>query len=180
MATGVGVRGWTVQAVSTASPIRLGHSRFTPGLYRDSNAGACYTGPTFRAREGPVRYSSPPNPKEYADQVYAIVRRIPAGKVATYGQVAWLIPPPAGVNADEYRRVGAIWVGGAMANAPDDVPWQRVINSQGKISQRPGLGPAAQRQLLEQEGVVFDARERVDLKKFGWDEDADAEQPALF
>ena len=55
-----------------------------------------------------------------------------------------------------------------MAQAPDTVPWQRVINSQGKISARPGDGPKQQRQLLEGEGVVFDARDRVDLKVYGW------------
>lgn len=107
------------------------------------------------------------------------MRRIPRGRVATYGQIAALIAPPANVPADQYRRIGAIWVGGAMANAPDDVPWQRVINSQGRISPRPGLGPAAQRRLLEQEGVVFDERERVDLKRFGWQEEDDPAQPSL-
>ncbi len=127
-----------------------------------------------------MRYSSPPDPKSYAEQVYAWVRQIPAGRVATYGQIALLIPPPAGVTADDYRRAGAIWTGGAMANAPDDVPWQRVINSQGKISTRPGLGPAVQRNLLEQEGVVFDAKDRVDLKRYGWTPGQDsADQPSL-
>ena len=129
-----------------------------------------------------MRYSSPLDPKSFAEQVYALVRRIPPGKVATYGQIALLILPPAGVDADDYRRAGAIWVGGAGANAPDGVPWQRVINSQGKISQRPGLGPAAQRNLLEREGVVFDERERVNLKVFGWNPQAadDVQQPPLF
>jgi methylated-DNA-protein-cysteine methyltransferase-like protein len=127
-----------------------------------------------------MRYSSPPDPKAFAEQVYAVVRRIPAGKVATYGQIALMLLPPAGVEADQYRRTGAIWVGGAMASAPDDVPWQRVINSQGKISPRPGLGPAVQRALLEQEGVEFDAKERVDLKRFGWAEGKDEpDQPSL-
>lgn len=115
-----------------------------------------------------MRFSSPPDPRKFAEQVYALVRRIPRGRVATYGQIAALIKPPADVPADQYWRVGAIWVGGALANAPDDVPWQRVINSQGKISPRPGLGPMAQRHLLEQEGVVFDDREHVDLQRFGW------------
>lgn len=128
-----------------------------------------------------MRYSSPPDPKAFAQQVYALVRRIPLGQVATYGQIALMILPPAGISADDYRRVGAIWVGGAMANAPDDVPWQRVINSQGKISLRPGLGPAAQRNLLEQEGVLFDDRDRVDLRTFGWRPDPEAPtQPNLF
>lgn len=129
-----------------------------------------------------MRFSSPPDPKAFAERVYALVREIPRGRVATYGQIALLLLPPAGVDGDQYRRSGAIWVGGAMANAPDDVPWQRVINSQGKISPRPGLGPAAQRNLLEQEGVVFDAKDRVDLKRFGWrpGEEAAPSQPGLF
>lgn len=133
------------------------------------------------SRLAAMRYSSPPDPKAYALQVYSLVRRIPAGKVATYGQIALLIPPPAGVPADDYRRAGAIWVGGAMANAPDDVPWQRVINSQGKISPRPGLGPAVQRNLLEQEGVLFDERDRVNLKQYSWNPAGgdEPQQPAL-
>jgi methylated-DNA-protein-cysteine methyltransferase-like protein len=126
-----------------------------------------------------MRYSSPPDPKAYAEQVYALVRRIPSGRVMTYGQIALMIAPPAGVNADEYRRVAPIWVGGAMANAPDGVPWQRVINSQGKISTRPGLGPAVQRKLLEDEGVVFDHKDRVDLKRYGWSGEAEPDQPGL-
>jgi methylated-DNA-protein-cysteine methyltransferase-like protein len=58
-----------------------------------------------------------------------------------------------------------------MAQAPDGVPWQRVINSQGKVSERPGFGVIVQRKLLEEEGVVFDERDRVDLKRFGWTPD---------
>jgi alkylated DNA nucleotide flippase Atl1 len=48
-----------------------------------------------------MRYSSPPDPKTYGEQVYAIVRRIPSGRVMTYGQVALTIPPPASITADE-------------------------------------------------------------------------------
>jgi methylated-DNA-protein-cysteine methyltransferase-like protein len=69
-----------------------------------------------------------------------------------------------------------------MANCPEDVPWQRVINSQGEISPRPGA--ERQRELLEQEGVVFNERGRVDLKRFGWQTEpqkpADPDQPSLF
>ncbi|MBL8095691.1 MAG: MGMT family protein [Anaerolineales bacterium] len=126
-----------------------------------------------------MRFSSPPDPKAFASSVYAIVRAIPRGKVMTYGQVGMRIPPPGNMPADQYLRAAPIWVGGAMANAPDDVPWQRVINSQGKISPRPGLGPAVQRQMLEREGVTFDARERVDLKRFGWAGPDAPEQPSL-
>lgn len=125
-------------------------------------------------------YSSPPNQQAYYEHVWMLVRRIPRGKVATYGQIAKMIPPPQGVDIEAYAAFAPRWVGGAMANCPDDVPWQRVINSQGKISARPGA--ERQRQLLEQEGVQFDAKERVDLKKFGWNggDDEIPAQPSLF
>jgi methylated-DNA-protein-cysteine methyltransferase-like protein len=60
-------------------------------------------------------------------------------------------------------------VGGAMAACPADVPWQRVINSQGKVSLRKGGGGEEQRRLLEAEGVLFDEKERVDLSEFAWE-----------
>lgn len=121
----------------------------------------------FRA----MPFSNPPNPKAYAAQVYDIVRRIPAGRVTTYGRIAGMILPPVGVDPGDYLKLSPRWVGSSMAHAPDDVPWQRVINSQGKVSARPGLGPMVQRKLLEQEGVIFDEHDRVDLERFGWPEE---------
>ncbi|HLE15321.1 MAG TPA: MGMT family protein [Anaerolineales bacterium] len=115
-----------------------------------------------------LSYSSPPDRMEYYQRVWELVRQVPAGKVATYGQIAGLIPPPEGMDAREYSAWGARWVGGAMAACPEYVPWQRVINSQGKISQREGPGSFRQRELLEDEGVRFDERERVDLKVYQW------------
>ncbi len=92
--------------------------------------------------------------------IYAVVRRIPKGKVATYGQIAKLV-----------GRCTARMVGYAMAAAPEPnrVPWHRVINSQGAISVRGG-GDGAQRQraLLEREGVVFDASGRVSFPRYRW------------
>ena len=67
-----------------------------------------------------------------------------------------------------YQVRGARMVGGAMASCPSDVPWQRVINSQGKVSQRKGEGGEKQRKLLEDEGILFDDRDKVDLNIFGW------------
>jgi len=105
-------------------------------------------------------------------RVYDIVRQVPRGKVTTYGDVAQLVGP--GCDA----RV----VGYAMAACPDDVPWQRVINAQGKISLQ---GDAAQKQRmrLEGEGITFDQRGKIDLKRFRWagpgDEFAPS-QPSLF
>lgn len=125
-------------------------------------------------------FSSPPNPQAYYQQVWEIVRQIPPGKVASYGQIAKMIPPPNGVEIEAYAAFAPRWVGGAMAACPDDVPWQRVINSQGKVSER--AGAEKQRQLLEQEGVEFDAKDRIDLKKFGWrgPSSDEVEQPKLF
>ena len=77
--------------------------------------------------------------------------------------------PPYGVSLADYRPWGARWVGAAMAACPQDVPWQRVVNSQGKISLPGEGGQIEQRLLLEQEGVVFDERGRIDLKRFGWE-----------
>jgi len=117
--------------------------------------------------------------QRFQSLVWELVRRIPRGQVATYGQIALMLPPPPGVEIEAYRAFGPRWVGGAMANCPDDVPWQRVINSQGKISERPGA--ERQRILLEEEGVLF-VKDKVDLKKFGWKGPGDggeAAQPPL-
>ena len=128
-----------------------------------------------------MSFSSPPNQQAYYEQVWNLVRQIPRGKVAAYGQIALMLPPPNGVEFEAYKAFGPRWVGGAMANCPDDVPWQRVINSQGKISERPGA--ERQRQLLEEEGIVF-VKDKVDMKKYGWrgpseSEDVEPQQPKL-
>ena len=113
--------------------------------------------------------TNPPDPRAFNLQVWEIVRQIPPGRVATYGQVAALIPPPEGVNLRQYEAQSPRWVGAAMAACPDEIPWHRVINAQGKISLRPGAGPAVQRQRLEAECVVFDDKDRVSLKRFAWE-----------
>ncbi len=100
-------------------------------------------------------------PASFFEQVYRVVRAIPPGRVATYGQIARLVGVPRAART----------VGWALHSIPQasDVPWQRVINAQGTISlDARGLGGALQRALLEEEGVVFDDRGRVDLKVFGW------------
>lgn len=111
-------------------------------------------------------FSSPPNPLQYQSLVWEIVRQIPTGRVATYGQIASMIPPPGTLRLKDYEAFGPRWVGGAMAHCPDDVPWQRVINAQGKISQRPGA--ELQQQLLVAEGVLFDEKNRVNWALYGW------------
>jgi alkylated DNA nucleotide flippase Atl1/3-methyladenine DNA glycosylase AlkD len=100
------------------------------------------------------------------ERFYAVIRRIPRGRVATYGQVAALAGLP--------RR--ARMVGQSLRSTPEgvEVPWQRVVNAQGGISPRHGIGweEGYQRHLLEEEKIVFDARGRIDLDRFGWDPDA--------
>jgi methylated-DNA-protein-cysteine methyltransferase-like protein len=107
--------------------------------------------------------------EHFNQQVWEIARQIPPGKVASYGQIAAMIPAPAGVSLEAYAVQRARWAGSAMRECPADVPWQRVLNAQGKISlPRESRGYANQRALLEGEGVAFDARERIDLRRFGW------------
>jgi len=94
------------------------------------------------------------------EKIYHLVRQIPAGKVATYGLIAKII-----------GRCTPRMVGYAMAFLPSnvDVPWQRVINHRGEISRRShGDGSLRQRKLLEAEGIQFDKRGRIDLKKDRW------------
>ena len=121
-----------------------------------------------------IQHVSLPNPQAYYEQVWNLVRQVPYGKVVTYGQVAQLLAVPPGVEAQDYKAFSPRWVGEAMAACPNDVPWQRVINSQGKISQRPGA--ARQRQLLEAEGVVF-VKDKIALKVYQWGGPGTKEQP---
>ncbi|MGW8249045.1 MAG: MGMT family protein [Anaerolineales bacterium] len=125
-----------------------------------------------------MNFNNPESRALFNQSVWQIVRQIPSGRVSTYGYIARLIPPPAGMNPADYQAWGARWVGGAMAACPQDVPWWRVINSQGKISLRPGEGKSRQRELLEEEGVQFDERERVNLKQYLWtgEQDRSAQQ----
>jgi methylated-DNA-protein-cysteine methyltransferase-like protein len=105
----------------------------------------------------------------FRHQVYVIVSQVPAGRVSTYGQVAEMIPVPESMNPHKYARIRAQWVGRAMRHAPDGIPWQRVINSQGRISLPAGSRSAMiQRRRLEAEGIVFDRGGKVDLGRFGW------------
>ena len=125
-------------------------------------------------------YASPPNQPVYYEQVWDLVRQVPYGKVATYGQIAQLIQPPASVDPQGYKAWSPRWVGDAMAACPADVPWQRVINAQGKISER--VGAQRQQRLLEDEGIVF-VNDKVDLKRYQWQGPGHADVPrqaALF
>ncbi|NEQ98023.1 MAG: methyltransferase [Cyanothece sp. SIO2G6] len=97
------------------------------------------------------------------DAIYAVVRRIPKGRVATYGQVAELAGLPG-----QARLVGYALYRVDMQHP--DIPWQRVVNAKGKISHsvfRHGTD-YAQRSLLEAEGIHFTASARIDLSVYRW------------
>ncbi len=94
-------------------------------------------------------------------RIDAVVRRIPRGRVSSYGEIARLAGLPG-----RARQVG--YALHALPEA-EEVPWQRVVNAQGGISLGgdTGLG-SLQRNMLETEGIVFNDRGRIDLKRFGW------------
>ena len=100
------------------------------------------------------------NPSSIFTKIHQIVNSIPYGQVATYGQIAQLVPIRS-------ARV----VGFALACLPENnqnIPWHRVINRNGKISIRQPQDVMLQRKLLISEGVEFDQKGKIDLKKFGW------------
>lgn len=121
-----------------------------------------------------MNYTHPPNKQTYYEQVWALVRQIPHGRVATYGQIAQTLPVPEGIEPNEYKTSASRWVGLAMAACPEDVPWQRVINAQGKISDRPDAG--RQKQLLEDEGLVF-LKGRLNLNECQWRGPGQSDEP---
>ena len=103
------------------------------------------------------------NPTEvpFSERVYAIVRRIPVGKAASYGDIAALLGTPRAA-----RGVG--WALNAL-DGDSSVPWWRVINKRGAISIRhPDVSPKVQRALLEDEGVEFDEDGCVDWAAVRW------------
>ena len=127
-----------------------------------------------------MNYIPPPNWQIYYEQIWDLARQIPYGKVATYGQLGQMLAAPKDITPEDYKIFAPRWVGDAMADCPQDIPWQRVINSQGKISQR--YDAEKQKLLLENEGLVF-VKDKLDLKLYQWGnlEQEDApEQASLF
>ena len=98
------------------------------------------------------------------DHIYNVIRQIPVGKVATYGQISRIV-----------GRCSAQMIGFALAalgkqTDAADVPWQRVINAKGRISPHGyGFGTNMQRALLEEEGVIFNLENEIDFDQYGWD-----------
>ena len=105
-------------------------------------------------------FSNGESRKGIFETILDVVRSIPCGHVATYGQIA-----------EKVGTLNARLVGYALSGVNsryDDVPWHRVINRLGKISVRPSDGMYLQKELLISEGIRFDSEGRVDLEKYGW------------
>ena len=105
----------------------------------------------------------------YRERVFKLVRRIPRGKVMTYGQISAIL-------GEGYtpRTVGFV-----MHSANGKLPWHRVINAQGACSIGRIVLPAdKQQRMLEREGVKFDERHRCDLQRYLWMPNAKRKQPA--
>lgn len=95
------------------------------------------------------------------EKMLLVVGEIPLGRVATYGQIAWI----AGAASP---RMAGYALGGLPAGT--EVPWQRVVNSKGGISPRGDpMATDRQRKLLVEEGVCFEADGHIDLNRYGWD-----------
>lgn len=96
----------------------------------------------------------------FHQRAVAVIKRIPKGRVATYGQVAAMAGNPRA--ARQITRVLN------SSSKKERLPWQRVINREGRISLRPGEGYEQQKGMLLDEGVRFDRDDRIDLARFGW------------
>jgi methylated-DNA-protein-cysteine methyltransferase-like protein len=114
-----------------------------------------------RTRLSGMRSAARQTPRFYR-LVYRLVRRVPRGKVVTYGQVAAILGQPRAA-----RAVGMA-LGALRPPLLDGVPWHRVIAATGRCSHRDGFWASVQRDLLEREGVRFDRRGHVDLARARW------------
>ena len=94
------------------------------------------------------------------EEIRAIVSEIPCGRVASYGQIAEMVP------ISSARIVGFALA--SLNGAEDNIPWHRVVNHKGKISSRHPEQMLAQKNRLIHEGIHFDAKGRIDFDVFGW------------
>lgn len=99
-------------------------------------------------------------PESFHRQIVAVIKRIPRGRVATYGQIAMLAGNPRAAR----QVVRALH----SSSGKEKLPWFRVINSKGQISLKPGQGYELQKALLEDEGIEFGLADTIDLARFQW------------
>ena len=99
----------------------------------------------------------------FTSQVIRLIKAIPRGKVATYGQIAYLTG-----HYPSVRRV--VWILHSLSEK-EGLPWHRIVNRRGEISLKPGAGYEKQKELLKDEGIVFSEKDRIDLDRFLWEPD---------
>lgn len=105
--------------------------------------------------------------RNFYEQVYAVVRRIPAGMVTSYGRIAQMLGRPNAARAVGYALSA---LRDSKESDAEAVPWQRVVNSQGRISiQNREVSAARQAELLRAEGVFVDENLKIDLERYLWD-----------
>lgn len=97
--------------------------------------------------------------KSFFDRVYEVVSQIPCGKVASYGQIARMLNAPRSAKS----------VGFAMRNCPENLPWYRVVKSDGSIAG--GVLPELCRDLLKNEGITFLSDDRINMEQHQWNKD---------
>lgn len=97
---------------------------------------------------------------DFHQRVVTIIKKIPKGKVATYGQIAALVGHPRAA-----RQVVRIL---HSSSQKEQLPWHRVVNRQGQISLRPGSGYETQKELLKEEGVAFGSSDTIDFDRYLW------------
>ena len=109
--------------------------------------------------------------QELFARIYNAIRRVPRGRVVTYGQIA------ATVGLPRHARL----VGRALRSLPEhsDVPWHRVVNASGHVSHRPSDSDQLQRLLLEAEGIAFGLTGRLSLDDLRWEDPTDRPQARL-
>lgn len=99
-------------------------------------------------------------PDRFTDRVKRVIRKVPRGKVASYGQIAALAGNPRGA-----RQVVRVL---HACSGRDRLPWHRIVNSKGGISLKPGQGYELQKALLVDEGVTFDRNDLIDFERHQW------------
>jgi methylated-DNA-protein-cysteine methyltransferase-like protein len=102
---------------------------------------------------------TPQNPS-LTQRIKDVIKKIPRGKVATYGQIATCAGNPRAARL-------VIWVLNSTSQK-DKLHWHRVINGKGKISLKPGHGYEIQKGMLQKEGVEFDEKDSIDFDRYLW------------
>ena len=98
---------------------------------------------------------------DFSRRVIQLIRSVPCGKVATYGQIAAMAGHKRGARLVSYLL--------HSLSEKHGLPWHRIVNRSGKISLKPGYGYELQRQMLEHEGIPFTHGDSIDLSRYGWE-----------